>query len=233
MNEKRVKEIVAQVIAEAQIEPWRYYHICWWEGKLECRHVRHTTEFHTVFYSAPGSMLADRLTPHQWQLILDRITEFCRTRGITLGSGLARGKGKGRTRRAADRPKITEFDSLRLRALLTSDESTGVPSRTRLEKLRRLLESADTVPPQKIPGDIVTMNSHVRLREDDRDSEMVLSLVFPVDALEDVNRKKMSVSVLTPIGLSILGRQVGYMVEGRIRVDRLLYQPEAAGDFHL
>lgn len=233
MNEKRMKEIVTQVIAEAQIEPWKYYHMCWWEGELQCRHVRHAKEFHTVFYSAPGSVFADGLTPHQWQLILDRITDFCRTRGITLGSGLSRGKGKDRTRRAADRPKITEFDSMRLRTLLTSDESLGAPASPRLEKLRRLLESADTVSPQKVPGDIVTMNSRVRLREDGRNSDVILSLVFPVDALENVNREKMSVSVLTPIGLSILGRRVGYTVEGRIRVDRLLYQPEAEGDFHL
>jgi regulator of nucleoside diphosphate kinase len=38
---------------------------------------------------------------------------------------------------------------------------------------------------------------------------------------------------LSPLGLSILGRRTGDIVDGRVRIDELLYQPEAAGDFHL
>jgi regulator of nucleoside diphosphate kinase len=48
------------------------------------------------------------------------------------------------------------------------------------------------------------------------------------------------VSVLTPFGAALLGAHVGDEIEwslrhgaGRIRVEAVLYQPEAAGDFHL
>ena len=98
---------------------------------------------------------------------------------------------------------------------------------------RDCFESADTVAPQDVAADVVTMNSHVRLKDDEARREMTLSLVFPADALKDTDFEKLNVSVLTPIGLSILGRRVGDVIEGRIRVAGLLYQPEAAGDFDL
>ncbi|MEN6576904.1 MAG: GreA/GreB family elongation factor [Phycisphaerales bacterium] len=163
MTEMKVQEIVMKAIAAAQIEPWKYYHVCWWEGKLQ----------------------------------------------------------------------ITEFDSLRLRTLIASAKSPGSPANALLDKLQRLIESAHTVAPQDIPGDVVTMNSQVRLKDDDKDNEITLSLVFPLDAVKDMEFERMRVSVLSPIGLSILGRRAGDTLEGRIRVERVLYQPEAAGDYHL
>ena len=130
--------------------------------------------------------------------------------------------------------QITEFDSVRLRAMIASIQSPGSPSNALLDRLRRLLESAHTGPPQDVPSDVVTMNSQVRLKDDEKNSEMTVSLVFPLDSLKDKRDfDELNVSVLSPIGLSILGRRVGDTLDGRIRVDRLLYQPEAAGDFHL
>jgi regulator of nucleoside diphosphate kinase len=60
--------------------------------------------------------------------------------------------------------------------------------------------------------------------------------VYPDDA--DVNDGKLS--VLAPLGTALLGASVGDVVEfrtpggvRRLKVERILYQPEAAGDFHL
>jgi transcription elongation GreA/GreB family factor len=51
---------------------------------------------------------------------------------------------------------------------------------------------------------------------------------------------RVLVSVLTPLGAAILGSRVGDIVEWqsrrgprRVRVEQILFQPEAAGDFHL
>jgi regulator of nucleoside diphosphate kinase len=62
------------------------------------------------------------------------------------------------------------------------------------------------------------------------------SLVFPTEA--DANEGK--ISVLAPIGTAILGYKSGDMIEWsvpaglrRIKVDEILYQPEAAGDYEL
>jgi regulator of nucleoside diphosphate kinase len=48
------------------------------------------------------------------------------------------------------------------------------------------------------------------------------------------------VSVLAPLGTALLGARIGETVtwstggtDRRLRIEELLYQPEAAGDFHL
>ncbi len=233
MTETKVQQIVVKAIAQTPIESWKYYHVCWWEGRLQCLHVHHTKEIHPVFYGAPGQVFINGLTAHQWKLTIGRIIDFCRTRGITLGAEPPKRWGRKSRRRDQARLQITEFDSLRLRTLIASAMSPESPANAHLDKLQRLLESADTVAPQDVPGDVVTMNSQVRLKDDDKNNEITLSLVFPLDALDDKDIEKMKVSVLSPIGLSILGRRVGDTLEGRVRVDQLLYQPEAAGDYHL
>jgi regulator of nucleoside diphosphate kinase len=65
---------------------------------------------------------------------------------------------------------------------------------------------------------------------------MTWTLVFPEDADIDQNR----ISVLAPIGTAMLGYSVGDTIEWpvpeglrRIQVKEILYQPEAAGDYHL
>ncbi|HNS19590.1 MAG TPA: GreA/GreB family elongation factor [Sedimentisphaerales bacterium] len=234
MNEAKVREIVGETIARTPIEPWKYYHVCWWEGRIQCLHVHHTKEVHPVFYGAPGQVFADGLTPRQWQLIVDRVMDFCRTRNVKLAALSARPWGKTRRKPGQGGLQITEFDSARLRAMIASIQSPESPSNALLDRLRRLLESAHTVAPQDVPSDVVTMNSQVRLKDNEKNCEMTVSLVFPLDSLKDKKDfDEMNVSVLSPIGLSILGRRVGDTLDGRIRVDRLLYQPEAAGDFHL
>jgi regulator of nucleoside diphosphate kinase len=233
MTETKVKEIVAKAIATADIEPGKYYHVCWWEGKLQCLHVHHTKEHHPAFYAASGYVFRDGLTAHQWKLVTDRATEFCGTRGIRLTAGSTRRKAEKTADPALEKLRITEFDSVRLRRLLASGKSPESPVGGSLDRLQRLLESAETVAAEKVPADVVTMNSKVQLKDEEANTEMTLSLVFPADALRDTDFEKMNVSVLTPIGLSILGRRVGDTVEGRIRVHDVLYQPEAAGDYHL
>ncbi|HYF86637.1 GreA/GreB family elongation factor, partial [Azospirillum sp.] len=85
-----------------------------------------------------------------------------------------------------------------------------------------------------IADDVVTMNSRLVLHLDDE--KMDVSLVYPQDADEHSGK----LSVLSDIGTAILGYRTGdtidWVVGGRTRriaVDKLTYQPESAGDFHL
>jgi regulator of nucleoside diphosphate kinase len=62
------------------------------------------------------------------------------------------------------------------------------------------------------------------------------TLVYPDEA--DIDDGKLS--VLAPLGIALLGTRVGQTLEfqvpagtRRLRVEKILYQPEAAGDFHL
>ena len=132
---------------------------------------------------------------------------------------------------------VTELDRQRLEKLI---ELIGERSRvTNHEYLRRLeheLERAETVAPAEVPVDVITMRSKVRLRDLDTDEEMVYTLVFPTEANFDEGK----ISILAPVGTAMLGYRVGSRIEWevpsgrrRLKVEELLYQPEAAGDYNL
>ncbi|MBE0417693.1 MAG: nucleoside diphosphate kinase regulator [Coriobacteriia bacterium] len=131
---------------------------------------------------------------------------------------------------------ITQYDKDRLSELLGVAEAFADPGTSHLQGLRMELERATVVPSQEIPPNVVTMNSTVFLRDLDSDEEFTYSLVFPDDADVDSG----AISVLAPIGTAILGYAEGDTVEWpvpsgkrRISIEKVLYQPEAAGDFHL
>ncbi len=233
MTEKRVQQLIAKALTSAHIDRAKYYHLCWWEGRLRCLHVHHTQDMHPVFFAAPGEVFAEALNPHQWQLLTDRIMAFCRSHNVAPNGRRPPGAlhGSGATRQ---RPRVTGFDSQRLRRLLSGNPRAPLATRACLDRLERLLETADTVAPEEIPRDVVTMNSRVHLKDrNHEDGRRSISLVFPADAATDAGPETAKVSVLTPIGLAILGRRVGDRVEGRIRIQDLPYQPEAAGHFDL
>lgn len=131
---------------------------------------------------------------------------------------------------------ITDFDMERLRNLLEGMIGRSKKDREYLESLSEELDDAVVVPSNQIPPDVVTMNSNLRVTDLDTGKEMVLRLVFPSEA--DFDRGK--VSVLAPIGTALIGYRVGDTVEWevpsglrRLHIEEVIYQPEAAGDFHL
>jgi len=78
------------------------------------------------------------------------------------------------------------------------------------------------------------MNSEVAVRDMDSNEEMTFAVVFPSDA--DVNRQR--ISILAPMGTAVLGYRVGDTIEWkvpgrrrRLKIERVLFQPEAAGQF--
>ncbi len=131
---------------------------------------------------------------------------------------------------------ITEFDKQRLTELLNELRRTGYADRGALRNLEGELERATLVTPQAVPPDVITMNSKVQLYDLTFEEEMTVTLVFPEDAAPVASK----VSVLAPIGMAMLGYRVGDIFEwevpegvSRLKVLKILYQPEAAGDYHL
>lgn len=127
---------------------------------------------------------------------------------------------------------ITDADMKRLRPLVEEKKN----SRDDLRMLQRELERAHIVVPEEVPPRVVTMNSKVRVRDVVADEVETYTLVFPDQANIELNK----ISVIAPIGTAMLGQQVGdefvWQVPGgpvRLRVEEVLYQPEAAGHFHL
>ena len=80
----------------------------------------------------------------------------------------------------------------------------------------------------------VTMNSEVAVRDMDSKEKMTFTVVFPSDA--NVDRQR--ISILAPIGTAVLGYRVGDTIDWkapgrtrRLKIERVLFQPEAAGQF--
>ena len=123
---------------------------------------------------------------------------------------------------------ITEIDQTRLRGLLDLAPSAEV------FELAHELERAIVVDPRQVASDVVTMNSRAVLRVDDEEREV--ALVYP----EDADERAGKLSVCSDMGTAILGYRAGDAFDWRmpqrtrhIRIEQVLYQPEAAGDFHL
>lgn len=123
---------------------------------------------------------------------------------------------------------ITDMDQARLHELIAFEQG---PASVELE---HEIERAIVVAAQSVAGDVVTMNSRLVLQLGEEESQV--SLVYPGDADERAGK----LSVLSDVGAAILGYRQGDAIDcvvadrtRQIRIDRLLYQPESSGDFHL
>lgn len=131
---------------------------------------------------------------------------------------------------------ITDSDKKRLKQLIREARTFGSEHEIYLEKLEGELNRGKVVKSKEIPTDVITMNSKVRLKDLATREEMIYWLVFPDDADPDQNK----ISILAPIGTALIGYRVGDVIEWKVpaglrklKVLEVLYQPEAAGDYHL
>ena len=130
---------------------------------------------------------------------------------------------------------ITAEDMARLRSVveLHLEGSRAAAA----EQLELELDRARVVPQGQIPPDVVTMRSRILFEDVETGRSREATLVYPEEASIDQSR----VSILAPVGLAVLGLKVGDTIEwplpnarlARLRIIEVLYQPEAAGDFHL
>lgn len=127
---------------------------------------------------------------------------------------------------------LSRLDCERVESLLDQPGVRAADHAALLAELAR----ADLVEPDQMPGDVITMNSTARFRDETSGDERELTLVYPKDADGSADR----LSVLAPVGSALLGLRVGHRIEwplpgGRttaLRVLSIRYQPEAAGELH-
>lgn len=127
---------------------------------------------------------------------------------------------------------LTELDADRLDALLSTLPARNMPGR---DALAAELLRADIVPSREVPPDVVTMHSTVRFSIAPANETQSLTLVFP----REVGDGNGTVSVLAPVGSALLGLSEGDEIDWpgpsggtlRVRIDKVVYQPERAGDF--
>ena len=104
----------------------------------------------------------------------------------------------------------------------------------RREMLERELVRANVVPREKIPADVVTMNSRVVFENETTGERREVTLVYPGNS--DIDAGK--ISVLFPVGTALLGLRVGQSIDWelpggekqRYRIVKVPFQPEAAGE---
>lgn len=129
------------------------------------------------------------------------------------------------------RLRVTQDDAIKLSALAEDLSRFPANLEEQAELLRDVLELAEIVPSDDISPEVVTLNSQVLFEDVATAKSQRVTLVLPGEAEPTAGR----ISVVSPMGRALLGRQVGDLVEvsvphGQTRSVRLLeipYQPEA------
>ena len=99
------------------------------------------------------------------------------------------------------------------------------------ERLQSELDRAIVVSSEAVPGNVVTMGSHVHYVDEATGLRRLVQIVYPAEA----NASEGKVSVLAPVGAALLGLSAGQTIEWdfpdsrrRLRVEEIVHQPEAA-----
>lgn len=111
--------------------------------------------------------------------------------------------------------------------------------RIRSEEVSNLLtelSKAKVVAPEEIPGDVVTMNSIVSVSFLNTNKSIQIQLVYP----DMANFRENKISIFSPVATALIGYKAGDEIEWivpsgltSIKIEKIIYQPEAAGDFDL
>ena len=129
---------------------------------------------------------------------------------------------------------ITDLDHVRIFNLLRRQTAAGgAPEHAR--DLAELIDAAEQVRPQEIAPDVVTMLSKLRVADPATGAERSITLCYPPEA----DAAQGMISVLSPLGTSLLGLRVGEVArwrgidgkEGALEVRAIEFQPEASGDY--
>lgn len=130
--------------------------------------------------------------------------------------------------------EITHFDFTRLNGIINSVKQYKKKELEDILYLETELNRAKKIDSKKIGPDYVTMNSVVEIIDLDTNRTMEIKLVYPGDA----DFKKGNISILSPLGSALIGYKTGAEVSfkvprgvKRIRISRILYQPEASGEY--
>lgn len=133
--------------------------------------------------------------------------------------------------------RLTQHDLGQLRQLIADLTQRARGMEAGVDALEEILDLGRVVPPQEIPQDIVTMNSKVVFEDLESREQREAVVVYPQDA----DPQSGKISVLSPVGIALLGLGEGAETElplphgrtARIRIREVSYQPEAHGEYAL
>lgn len=131
---------------------------------------------------------------------------------------------------------ITRNDFARIQKSIDYAKSRNSIGKNEVENLINELHSALIVDPHEVPGDVVTMNSIVKISFQGSNKSMKFQIVYPGGA----NITENKISIFSPVATALIGYKAGDEIDWivpsgltKIRIEEIVYQPEAAGDYHL
>lgn len=131
---------------------------------------------------------------------------------------------------------INRLDYARIKKCISDAKQFKSISSEEADKLMNELDSAKIVEPEAIPSNVVTMNSIVKLSFVNNNKQVQFRIVYP----DQANVKENRISIFSPIATALIGYKVTDEIEWivpagltKIRIDEIIYQPEAAGDYNL
>lgn len=131
---------------------------------------------------------------------------------------------------------ISTLDYQRIYKSINEAEDSNSITEEEAQALAGELEKAKIVEPQEIPDDVITMNSKVKITFVKSNKQIELKIVYPHEA--DINQNL--ISIFSPIAAALIGYKVGDTIDWivpsgptSIKIDEIIYQPEAAGQFDL
>jgi regulator of nucleoside diphosphate kinase len=107
---------------------------------------------------------------------------------------------------------VNDADMDRLSRLVRALKHSLFRDQQQLESLEHALESAEVTSSERIPRDVIRMNSRIRVLDFDTQKKALYMLVFPENA--DISTGR--ISVLAPIGIALLGRRQGDVIETKV-----------------
>jgi regulator of nucleoside diphosphate kinase len=125
---------------------------------------------------------------------------------------------------------ITVADKEELECILNVAGKISERAQCELHGLKSEVERAQVVPSDRVPPDVITLNSTAQLLDLETGEIMNFTLVVPKDAQIDDGK----ISVLAPLGTAMLGYRVGDQFEWpipyglrRLKITHVHFQPEA------
>jgi regulator of nucleoside diphosphate kinase len=129
---------------------------------------------------------------------------------------------------------FTRYDYQRIYDIIQNGDVVSVEEARNIDTLKRDLDHSRLVDSREIRPNVVTMNSKFCLKNLGNGKKRIYSLVFPNDC-KDAD----TINVFSGMGMQILGSTIGTVIKSApasdqyFVIEEIVYQPEAAGHYHL
>jgi regulator of nucleoside diphosphate kinase len=129
---------------------------------------------------------------------------------------------------------FTRYDYKRIYDIIQNGDVASAVDARNIDTLMHDLDHSRLVDSQEIRPNVVTMNSKFCLKNLGNGRKRVCSLVFPQDC-KDAD----TINVFSAMGMQILGSAIGTVIKTApdgdqyFVIEEIVYQPEAAGHYHL